>query len=76
VKTMTLRNIPDDLYRVIVRMAQKNRRSIQQQALCLLDRARALDVESPIVKAANIRKRLQGKALGDTVAEIRQERAR
>ena len=29
-KALTIRNIPNDLYKIIARMAQQNRRSIQQ----------------------------------------------
>lgn len=40
-KALTIRNIPNDLYRVIVKLAKRNRRSIQQQTLVILDRAQA-----------------------------------
>ena len=75
-KTMTIRNIPDDLYRTITRIAQKNRRSLQQQVLSILDHARVLDGESPVERAAVIRQRLEGRKLGNTVEEIRKERFR
>lgn len=75
-KAMTIRNIPDDLYRTITRIAQKNRRSLQQQVLSILDRARVLDGESPVERAAVIRQRLEGRKLGNTVEEIRKERFR
>lgn len=75
-KALTIRNIPDDLYRVIVKLAKRNRRSIQQQTLVLLDRARALDMSPPTETARNIRLRLSGRHLGDTVKEVHQERRR
>ena len=75
-KAMTIRNIPDDLYRTITRIAQRNRRSIQQQVLSILDRARILDGESPVERAAVIRQRLEGRELGKTVEELRKERLR
>jgi len=75
-KTLTIRNIPDDLYKVIIQIAQRNRRSIQQQVLMILDRAKILDGKSPVDTARGIRKRLQGRKLGDTVAEIHEERNR
>ena len=75
-KTITVRNVPDDLYGDLKRLAARNRRSLQQQALVLLERARIARLESPVERAAAIRRRLEGRALGDTVAEIRQERER
>lgn len=75
-KAFTIRNIPDDLYRIIARMAQRNRRSIQQQILSILDRARVLDSESPVRRAMTIRQNLAGRELGDTVDEVRKERMR
>ena len=75
-KSLTIRNIPDDLYRVITRIAQRNRRSIQQQILTILEKARVLDSDSPVERAMAIRKRLEGRKLGNTVEEIRKERSR
>ena len=75
-KIITIRNIPDDLYRVIIRIAKRNRRSIQQQMLTIIERARILDTESPVEKAMEIRKRFSGRKLGNTVEEIREERNR
>ena len=75
-KTVTIRNIPENIYHVISLLAERNRRSLQQQILFLLERAQSMNVEPPVVKAANIRKRLQGRPLGDTVKDIREERDR
>ena len=75
-KTLTIRNIPNDLYSIIGRVAQRNRRSVQQQLLVILDKMRMLDSESPLDKAAAIRERLAGRALGNTIKEICEERSR
>ena len=75
-KTVTIRNIPDDLYAIISRVAQRNHRSIQQQLLAQLEKFRVLDKESPVIKAQEIRNRLAGRPLGDTLKEIREERNR
>ncbi len=75
-KTLTIRSIPESLYEAIRRMARRERRSIQQQVLVLLDRGRVMDQESPLVAAWALRERLAGRELGDTVAEIREERDR
>ncbi len=75
-KALTIRNIPDDLYRVITRIAKRNRRSLQQQVISILDRARVLDTDSPVNKATAIRAQLKGRELGDTIMEIQEERNR
>ncbi len=73
---MTIRNVPDDVHSALKRLARRNRRSLQQQVLRLLDNARQLDRDSPVAEAAAFRARLAGRDLGDTVAEIREERRR
>ncbi len=42
-KTLTIRNIPDGIYNVIYRVAKKNHRSIQQQVMVFLKKARILE---------------------------------
>ncbi len=71
-----IRNIREALYRIITRIAQRNRRRIQQQVLTILDRARVLDNESPVANAFKIRQRLAGRKLGNTLEEIHEERNR
>ena len=75
-KSLTIRNIPDDLYQTIVEIAKRNNRSIQQQLLVFLDRARILNRKSPTDRAKAIRKNLMGRFLGNTVLEIKEERER
>ena len=75
-KSLTIRNIPDDLYKIIVNMAKSNHRSIQQQILCILERARIFSNRSPVERAKDIRHRLLGRKLGDTIKEIKEERSR
>ncbi len=75
-KTLTIRNIPDDLYKIIIQIAQRNRRSIQQQVLMILDKAKILDGISPVTTAKGIREKLNDRKLGNSVAEIRKERER
>jgi hypothetical protein len=75
-KTITVRNVPDDLYGDLKQLADRNRRSLQQQALVLLERARILRFDSPARRAGEIRRKLAGRVLGDTVQEVRQERER
>ena len=73
---ITIRNVPDPLYRALVSLARRNHRSLQQQALLLLEHARLLDRSSPLDRAAAMREALSGRELGDTVAELRKERRR
>lgn len=75
-KVLTIRNVPEALYRSIASRAQRNRRSLQQEALSLLERARALERNDSLSRAQAIRRRLSGRQLGDTVREIRAERER
>ena len=75
-KTITVRNIPDDVYRAVADLAARNRRSLQQQVVSLLERARRLHGEPPLTRAAALRERLAGRDLGDTVEEVREERRR
>lgn len=75
-RALTIRNIPDETYRALVARAQRNRRSLQQECLLLLERARSLEKAGGIGRARAIRERLQGRNLGDTVRELREERDR
>ena len=75
-KVITVRDVPDDIHEALVKLARQNRRSLQQQILSLLERVRILNTESPIAKAASLREQLRGRELGNTVAEIREERGR
>lgn len=75
-KTLTIRNIPDDIYDAVSDLAKRNRRSIQQQMIIMLERARSMRDQSPMVQAAEMRRKLAGRDLGDTVREIRRERDR
>ncbi len=73
---LTIRDVPDDLYALLKRLASRNRRSLQQEALVRLEQARLWDTESPLLRAQAIRERLAGRDLGDAVAEVREERRR
>ena len=75
-KALTIRNVPDDLYRDLKELARRNRRSLQQQILVLLERVRVGRPPSAVQRAAEIRARLAGRDLGDTVAELCAERER
>ncbi len=72
---MTIRDVPDGVHSALKLLARRNRRSLEQRVLRLFDNALQLDRDSPVVEAAAFRARLAGRDLGDTVAEIREERA-
>ncbi len=75
-RVMTIRNVPDELYRSLALRAERNRRSLQQEALLLLERAQVLERTDAIANARAMRQRLSGRQLGDTVRELREERER
>jgi hypothetical protein len=75
-KAITVRCVPDDLYDNLTALARLNRRSLQQQVLVLLDRARVVESVPVLDRAASLRRKLAGRPLGDTVSEVRAERRR
>jgi len=75
-KVITIRQVPDDVHRALTRLASRNRRSLQQQVLVLLERACRIPRRSPVRRAAKLRAELAGRELGDTLKELREERER
>ena len=75
-KALSIRGIPDELYHSLRELSKRNRRSMQQQVLCLLEQIRGWDTESPLARAEQLRARLQGRSFGDVVSDVRQERNR
>ncbi len=75
-KTIRIDNVPADLYAVLESMARASRRSLEDQVLLLLEReARRCLGDSPAA-ARQWRRRLAGRALSDTVAQVREDRPR
>lgn len=74
--TLTIRDVPDDVYQALKALAARNRRSLSQQAVTLLEHVRALPATPPSERAAALRERLANRPLGDTVAELREDRER
>ena len=75
-KIMTIRNVPDNVHDRMVELARRNRRSLQQQVLVIMERACELGNRSVLDTARGIRGRLAGRELGDTVRDIREDRER
>jgi plasmid stability protein len=75
-KSISLRNVPDNVYATLQEMAQANHRSLQEQIKHILEKEVSLVKGSTFAAAANWRKRFKGRKFTDTVAMIRQDRQR
>ncbi len=75
-KALSIRNLPDDVYEALKNMAAANHRSMQEQVRCLIEREARLTRGSGLETARAWRLRLAGRSLGDTVEDVRQDRAR
>ena len=75
-KALSIRNLPDDVYEALKNMAAANPRSMQEQVRCLIEREARLTRGSGLETARAWRLRLAGRSLGDTVEDVRQDRAR
>ena len=75
-KAISIRNVPDDVYRALQEMAKKNRRSLQEQVKFILERELKLNNRSFLAGAAEWRKRLKGRKLKDTEKMVQEDRAR
>ena len=75
-KSLSIRNLPDDVYDALKTMAKANHRSIQEQVRCLIERETRLLGSADLLKAREWRTRLAHRSLGDTVADVREDRER
>lgn len=75
-KALSIRNLPDDVYAALKSMAAANHRSMQEQVRCLIEREAKLAGGSGLAAARAWRLRLANRHLGDTVEDVRQDRAR
>ena len=75
-KALSIRNLPDDVYEALKNMAAANHRSMQEQVRCLIEREARLARGSGLEVARAWRLRLAGPIMGDTVEDVRQDRAR
>ena len=74
-KSMTVRDIDEDLYGVLVRLATENRRSLQQQVLLILEAEAATHRIGLVGRAQAWRDRLRDRDVGDVVKDVRELRA-
>ena len=75
-KTLTVREVPDEVYAVIRREAERNHRSLQEQVRQVLEKEARLRQGGFEAEVARWRRALAGRALGGTVADIRSGRGR
>lgn len=75
-KALSIRNLPDDVYEALKAMAATNHRSLQEQVRCLIEREARLAAGPGLAAARAWRLRLAGRSLGNTVEDVRQDRAR
>lgn len=75
-KALSIRNLPDEVYEALKKMAATNHRSMQEQVRCMIEREARLAAGSGLAEARAWRVRLTGRSLGDTVEDVRQDRAR
>ncbi len=72
--TLTLKNLPDDLHRRLKARAERNHRSLNREAIRLLEQAVALDPEPSAdeawARAEAVRRRLAGEGVRITAEEV------
>ena len=75
-KSISVRNVPDEVYVGLQVMAKTNRRSLQEQVKLILEREVKLTKGSFVTNAIEWRKRLQDRKFTDTVVAVREDRER
>jgi plasmid stability protein len=75
-KSISIRNVPENIYVSLQTMAKANRRSLQEQIKLILEQEVKLKKRSFLAGAEDWRKRLNGRELNDTVKMVRRDRER
>jgi hypothetical protein len=75
-KSLTLKNVPDELYSQLQAWAKKNHRSLQEQVKLLLEKEVRLVKGGQLVIARKWRQILTDRNWGNIVDDIRKERNR
>ena len=75
-KTLTVREVPDEVYQVIRQEAEANQRSIQEQVRYILTKEAHLRRGGFGSAARQWRDKLAGREMGDTAKDIREARER
>jgi plasmid stability protein len=75
-RALSIRNIPPDVYETLQALAAANHRSLQEQVRLLLEREAHMARQGGLAAARAWREKLAGRRFGDTVADVRADRAR
>ncbi len=75
-RSMTIRNVDEGVYRKLKERARLSRRSLEAEVRTILDQAVLPDRSSVAHRAAALRTRLLGRYKGDATAAIRADRER
>ncbi len=75
-KSLSIRNLPDNTYKLLKKMARQNHRSLQEQVRFLLEQDTLLAHGGALEQARKWRKKLSGREFSDGVAMIRTDRER
>jgi plasmid stability protein len=75
-KALHIRNLPDDVHEALKRLAADSHRSMQEYVRSLIEREVRLAKPSPVEAARQWRVKLAGRTFGDTVEDVRADRAR
>ena len=75
-KALSIRKLSDEAYEALKAMATANHRSMQEQVRSMIERETRLAASPGLAAARAWRLRLAGRELGDTVNDVRQDRAR
>lgn len=75
-KALHIRNLPDDVHEALKGLAAANRRSVQEYVRALIEREVRLARPSPLETARQWRSKLAARSLGDTVEDVKGDRAR
>ncbi|MFZ5499262.1 MAG: FitA-like ribbon-helix-helix domain-containing protein [Pseudomonadota bacterium] len=75
-KALHIRNLPDEVHEALKRLAAASHRSVQEYVRALIEREVRLAKPSPVEAARHWRGKLAGRTLGDTIEDVRADRAR
>ena len=75
-KTLTVREVADEVYTTLRECAELNHRSLQEQVREILAREAHLIKGARVARSQRWRRRLAGRMWGDIVEDVRSERQR
>lgn len=75
-RALSIRNLSEEVYDALKMIAAANHRSMQEQVRSMIEREAKLVSSPGLAEARAWRMRLAGRNLGDTVADVQQDRAR